>query len=190
MRKINFLLMFCLMTTVMPLGAKQFAGVDIPDTVTLAEDGPSLVLNGAGIRKKFFMDIYVGALYLPAKTGDAAAILADTGPASVLMHFLYKEVSKDKITEGWNDGLAANHTAEEMVALQPQLDAFNALFETAHEGDVIRIDHLPGSGTRVLINGAASGTVTGDGFYHALLRIWLGTHPVSKALKKGMLGRH
>jgi hypothetical protein len=190
MRKINFLLMLCLMTTVMPLGAHQLAGVDIPDTVTLTDGSPALVLNGAGIRKKFFMDIYVGALYLPAKTGDASAILADTGPASVLMHFLHKEVGKDKITGGWNDGLAANHTAEEMAALQPILNAFNALFDTVHEGDVIRIDHLPGSGTRVLINGAASGTVPGDDFYRALLKIWLGAHPVSKALKQGMLGRH
>ncbi len=189
MRTLTLLLMFSLMATGMPVSAYQFGGVDIPDTITLAEDGPPLVLNGAGIRKKLFMDIYVGALYLPARTTDAAAILADTGPASVLMHFVYKEVSKEKITGGWNDGFAANHTAEEMAALQPQLDAFNALFETAREGDVIRIDHLPGSGTRVLINGALSGTVAGDGFYPALLKIWLGTHPVSKGLKQGMLGR-
>lgn len=190
MRTMALLLMISLMATGMPASAHQFAGVDIPDTVTLAEDGPSLVLNGAGIRKKFFMDIYIGALYLPAKTTDAAAILADTGPASVLMHFLYKEVSKEKITGGWNEGLAANHTTEEMAALQPQLTAFNALFDTAREGDVIRIDFLPGTGTRVLINGTPSGTVAGANFYRALLRVWLGANPVSKALKQGMLGRH
>ena len=30
-----------------------------------------LQLNGAGIRKKFFVSVYVGALYLPEKTGVA-----------------------------------------------------------------------------------------------------------------------
>lgn len=190
MRNITFLLLYSLLATSTPVSALQFAGVDIPDTVTLADSDPSLVLNGAGIRKKFFMEIYVGALYLPDKTADAAAILADTGPASVLMHFLYKEVSREKITEGWNDGLAANHAAEEMATLQPQLDAFNALFDTAHEGDVVRIDHLPGIGTQVLYNGTLRGTVPGDNFYRSLLKIWLGAHPVSKALKQGMLGNH
>jgi hypothetical protein len=190
MRHIAFLVLFSLLVTGTPVSAHPIAGVDIPDTVTLADGGASLVLNGAGIRKKFFMDIYIGALYLPDKTGDAEAILADTGPASVLMHFLYKEVSKAKITGGWNDGLAANHTAEEMAALQPQLDAFNALFDTAREGDVIRIDHLPGIGTQVLVNGTLKGTVAGENFYRSLLRIWLGAHPVSKALKQGMLGNH
>ena len=190
MRNFTFLLLFSLVAIGTPVSALQVAGVDIPDTVTLADTGPSLVLNGAGIRKKFFMDIYVGALYLPAKSADTATILADTGPASVLMHFLYKEVSKDKITGGWNDGLAANHTVEEMAALQPQLDAFNALFDTARAGDVIRIDHNPGTGTQVLVNGALRGTVPGDGFYRSLLRIWLGAHPVSKGLKQGMLGKH
>ena len=188
MRHIAFLVLFSLLATSTPVSAYPFAGVDIPDTVTLADSGTSLVLNGAGIRKKFFMDIYVGALYLPDKTADASAILADTGPASVLMHFLYKEVSREKITAGWNDGLAANHTVEQMATLQPQLDAFNALFDTAREGDVVRIDHLPGVGTQVLYNGILRGTVPGDNFYRSLLKIWLRAHPVSKALKQGMLG--
>lgn len=190
MRHIAFLILFSLIAAGSPVNAHQIAGVDIPNTLMLSDTGPTLVLNGAGIRKKFFMDIYIGALYLPAKTTDATSILTGTGPASVLMHFLYKEVSRDKITGGWNDGFAANHTTEEMAALQPKLDAFNALFDTAHEGDIIRIDHLPGSGTQVLVNGALKGSIPGDEFYRSLLRIWLGAQPISKALKHGMLGSH
>ena len=189
MRNISCILLFSLLAT-STASADQFAGIEIPDSVTLADGGPSLTLNGAGIRKKFFLDIYIGALYLPNKTADAASILEDTGPASVRMHFLHKEVSRDKITAGWTDGLTANHTAQEIATLQPQLEAFNALFETAHKGDVIRIDHLPGTGTRVLVNGILKGTVAGENFYRSLLRIWLGAHPVSKALKQGMLGKH
>jgi hypothetical protein len=171
-----------------PVAAYRIADVDIPDTVQLVNSDTSLVLNGAGIREKFFMDIYIGALYLPVKTPDANAILGDTGPASILMHFLYKEVSKKKITDGWNEGLAANTSTAEMKALKPDLEKFNNLFLTVRKGDVIRIDYLPGTGTEVRINGKWRGTVKGEAFFRALLKIWLGSSPVTRDLKAGMLG--
>jgi hypothetical protein len=171
-----------------PAASMTIDGIEIPDTLSVADEGPALVLNGAGIREKLFLDIYIGALYLPAKSGDAQAILSASGPACVAMHFLYKQVSKEKITDAWEDGLADNSSAAEMQALQPQLEKFNALFRTMHKGEVIRICYLPGAGTEVRINGERRGNIEGETFFHALLAIWLGAHPVSKDLKQGMLG--
>jgi len=171
-----------------PAASVTIDDIEIPDTLTVADEGPALVLNGAGIREKLFLDIYIGALYLPAKSSDAQAILSAPGPACVAMHFLYKQVSKEKITDAWEDGLAANKTTTEMQAIQPQLEKFNALFRTMHKGEVIRICYLPGAGTEVRINGERRGKVEGETFFHALLAIWLGTHPVSNDLKQGMLG--
>jgi hypothetical protein len=171
-----------------PAMAATISGVEIPDTLTVANGGPALLLNGAGVREKLFLDIYVGALYLPAKSADAEAILSAPGPACVTMHFLYKEVSREKITDAWEDGLAANHTAAEMQVLQPKLEKFNTLFLAMHRGEVLRICYLPGTGTEVWINGARRGAVEGESFFHALLGIWLGAHPVSDDLKRGMLG--
>lgn len=183
------MILFCsLFITTLPAAAMKIAGVEIPDSLTLASGEQELPLNGAGIRKKFFMDIYIGALYLPARTPDADAILSDTGPASVLMHFLISEVSKKKITGGWDDGLRKNHTEEEMRALVPRLEQFNSYFHTVRKGDTIRIDYQPGTGTTVRINGQMRGVVEGNDFFRSLLRIWLGSKPVSKALKLGMLG--
>jgi len=186
-KTMGFLLSVLLFSS-MPAVAYRIADVEIPDTVQLVDSDTTLVLNGAGVREKFFLDIYIGALYLPAKTPDAAAILGDTGPASVLMHFVYSEVSKSKIVDGWNDGMKANTTAAELKAIKPGLEKFNDLFLTVHEGDVVRIDYLPGTGTSVRINGKWRGTVTGDTFFRTLLRVWLGSSPVSKSLKSGMLG--
>ncbi len=106
----------------------------IPDTLTLPNSEHALTLNGAGIRKKFFMDIYIGALYLPAGTADSKAILADTGAASVLMHFVYKEVGKDKIVDGWNDGLRENLSSTEFQALSGKLEKFNAAVQGGPQG--------------------------------------------------------
>jgi hypothetical protein len=75
-----------------------------------------------------------------------------------------------------------------MQALQPQLVKFNTLFRTMHKGEVIRICYLPGAGTEVRINGERRGNIKSEAFFHALLAIWLGAHPVSNDLKQGMLG--
>jgi hypothetical protein len=181
-------LLASLIVTSLPAAAVNISGVDIPDTLPLANGGSALVLNGAGVRDKLFFDIYIGALYLPAKTSDARAILASAGPASIVMHFLYKEVSREEITDAWTDGLTANLTAAEMQALQPRLDKFNTLFRTVHKGDIIQISYRPGSGTEVRISGEWRGIVDGEDFFHSLLGIWLGAHPVSNTLKRGMLG--
>ena len=188
MHKPAIILLFCLFIINTPVTAKDIEGVAIPDTLASANGDSSLVLNGAGIREKFFLDIYIGALYLPAKTSDASTILSDTGPASVLMHILYGEVSKQKITDGWTDGLEANLADQEMQALKPQLAKFNDLFQDLHKGDQIRIDYIPGTGTEVRINKELRGVVEGNDFYRALLGIWIGSHPVTKSLKREMLG--
>jgi len=177
-----------LLFTSLTAAAKKIGDVVIPDSLALPSSSHELSLNGAGIRKKFFMDIYIGALYLPARTTDSAAILADTGAASVLMHFVYKEVGKDKIIDGWNDGLRENISSTEFRALAGRLEKFNALFKTVRKGDVIRIDYNPATGTEVRINDEWRGSVEGNDFFRALLRIWVGEHPVSSSLKHEMLG--
>jgi len=88
------------------------------------------MLKGAGVREKLFFDIYVGALYLPQPSQDPGAILSGAGPAAVLMHVVYKKVSREQIIEAWEEGLASNHSPAAMHALRPQLAGFNALFAT------------------------------------------------------------
>jgi len=189
MYKNPFILLLALVLSSFTVSAMEIGGVDIPDTLSVPNSGTTLVLNGAGIRKKFFMNIYIGALYLESRTEDAKAILDGTGPASVLMHFLYDEVSKNKITDGWIDGLEKNTSHEEMQALEERLAQFNKLFRTVHRGDVIRIDYLPDEGTQVRINGEWRGTVEGNDFFRALLSVWLGENPVTPSLRSKMLGR-
>ena len=184
----SLILLLALMLSGFTVTAREIVGINIPDTLSLPNSGPTLVLNGAGIRKKFFMDIYIGALYLESQKSEAKAILSDTGAASVMMYFLYSEVSKDKITDGWVEGLEKNTPDTEMQTLEPKLATFNKLFRTVRKGDVIRIDYLPDSGTHVRINGEWRGVVEGNDFFRALLSIWLGEKPVTQSLRNGMLG--
>ena len=188
MNRLTATLVACLLLASQSLGAITINGTDIPDTLTMPNSGTKLLLNGAGVREKFFVDVYVGALYLEKKTRDPAPVLAGSGPATILMHFTYSEVSREKIIEGWKDGLAENLSAERMSSIKPRLEKFNSLFRTVVEGDVIRIDYIPETGTQVRINDELQGTVEGNDFFRDLLRIWLGAAPVSKSLKHDMLG--
>ena len=169
-----------------PAPAREIAGVAVPETVDLP--GAPLVLNGAGVRKKFFVKVYVGALYLPKPEGRGEAILDAPGSKSVRMHFLYEEVEARKLVDGWNEGFAANQTEAELQGLQPRLDRFNALFRTVRKGETIWLDYLPPEGTQVWIAGELKGSIPGADFNRALLKVWLGEKPADAGLKKAMLG--
>ena len=110
-----FLLTFALAGSA---GAATLADMDVPDTATVAN--APLVLNGVGLRKKFFIKIYVGGLYLPAKSNDAAAIIAGTTPNRVLMHMLY-DVTKEQFADAWHDDFKANNP-QDYDALRDQVE--------------------------------------------------------------------
>ena len=167
--------------------ALEVANVNVQESISIDGSDSKLVLNGAGIRKKYFVKVYVGALYLTQKAASVDAVINQAGAKRVLMNFV-RNVSADKLTNGWNDGFSANQSDTEMAALQASLDEFNKLFVSVNEGDEILLDYLPGQGTRVTIKGEVKGTVPGEDFYKALLLVWLGEYPASGALKAAMLG--
>ena len=72
--------------------------------------------------------------------------------------------------------------------LRGRIDSFNAMFPGVVEGDVIYLDYIPGTGTRVTINNERKGEIPGSDFNNALMDIWLGEEPADRKLKKAMLG--
>ena len=169
-----------------PAMAASLADVMVPDTATVANT--PLVLNGVGLRVKFFFKIYVGGLYLPQKSSDPAAILAGTGPDRILMHMVYDGVSKSQFADAWHDDFKANDPAD-YDKLHDQIEQFISWFGDSKKGDVITMDYLPGTGTQVSWNGTLRGTIPGEDFHHALLDVFLGPKPPTKSLKAGMLGQ-
>jgi Chalcone isomerase-like len=168
--------------------ALELKGVKVDETAQVG--GSALVLNGAGIRQKMVFKVYVAGLYLTQKASDANAVINDTGNKRVTMHFL-RELSAEKLLHGMNEGFTDNNSAAELTAIDAQMKSFRAMMTSAKavkEGDVIVLD-LTAAGTQVNINGKSLGTVEGEAFNQALLRVWLGNKPVDAALKKGMLGQ-
>lgn len=166
--------------------AKEVAGVQVPETATVHDS--ALVLNGAGTRTRFFVKVYVGALYLPARQSSTEGVLTATGAKSVRLHIVYKEVSADRMNEALNDGFAGNTSAAELENLKARIEQFRALIPTVRRGDTVRLDLLRDGTTEVWVNDTKRGTVAGADFQQAVLRIWLGDKPADRTLKRAMLG--
>ena len=169
--------------------AAEIADVHFEESISLSSVEQPLQLNGLGIRYKFFFKIYIAALYVQNPSSDPGRLLASNEARRMTMHFLYDEVERQKLVDGWNEGFENNLDAEQLNALKPRIDRFNALFETMKRGEQIHLDYVPGQGTAVVIRGQLKGQVPGEDFNRALMKIWLGDYPVGDDLKQALLGK-
>jgi len=171
--------------------ALEIESVQVEDRIALGKNGPQLVLNGAGVRyKMFFVKVYVGALYLTAKKSDADEIIADSGPKRVAMHILIDELTAQELTASLNNALAANHIPAELALIESRIRDMNRMMNSIgviKKGGVIHLDYLPGTGTRVTVNGEQKIIIKGEDFFQAMLRIWIGRKPVDGRLRDAML---
>lgn len=182
----GLLTIFVLMTASFA-GALEIGGAVLPDTLTAGTE--KLTLNGAGLRKKFFVKVYAGGLYLTEPSGNADAVIAADAPMAIRMHFIYDGVSSEKLVGAWNEGFAAA-TGGNTAPIQSGIDKFNSFFNReAKEGDFFDILYTPEQGVRVYRGDRLQGVIPGLDFKRALFGIWLGAEPADEGLKEGMLGR-
>jgi len=166
--------------------AGELAGVELPDQVTVG--GKTLELNGMGVRKKLVIKVYVAGLYLESRSQDPTAIVGSDAIKRVVMHFATDKATKKRMDEAWREGFEAN-SPDAYAGLADRVATFMDFFGDMKDGDEIVLTVTPGSGTQAELNGEDKGTIAGDDFGAALLRVWLGDHPPSEDLKEGLLGR-
>lgn len=167
--------------------AKEVAGVNMPDSLTAGSD--TLVLNGAGIRTKFFIKAYVGGLYLKQKNGDANAIINADEPMAIKLHMISKLITSDKMKEATLEGFE-NSTKGNTAPFKDKIDTFiNVFAENIKINDVYDIIYTPADGIKVYKNKELKSTAKGLDFKKALFGIWLCDKPADKDLKKAMLAK-
>lgn len=173
--------------TVPGLHAAEVAGVKVEDKLRVGNS--ELVLNGAGLRSKLFIKVYVGALYVGQKASTPAAIYDAVGPRRMVLRLL-RDLDADSLHSALDEGLRNNHTPAEMVDMKAQADQLAGIMKTigkVREGDTISID-FGAEGIALSLNGDTRGKVAGAGFAKALLKVWLGEKPADATLKKSLLG--
>jgi hypothetical protein len=156
----------------------------------LESGGALLVLNGAGIRTRIFLDVYVGGLYLMEKGTDAAAIIEADEPMAIGLRIVTGLITNDRMQKSIEEGFQKS-TGGNTAPIREKIDALIDVYaEEINDGDVFELVYLPGQGLLVYKNGVNTATIEcGLPFKRALFGIWLSDRPVQTGLKRGMLGR-
>ncbi|UXD87770.1 chalcone isomerase family protein [Thalassolituus hydrocarboniclasticus] len=170
--------------------ARTIEGFDFPEVLPQTADHPELKLNGASVRTLYYLvDTYVGLLYVEAPSADASQIIEQESYKRIVYHILVNRVSGRRIATAMYDALQLNISSSEAEQMDERLDMLVTMFDSKLErGDAGYVDYVPGVGSRVVINDEVKGILPGKDLYDALLKIWIGEHPVSHQFKDEILG--
>jgi long-chain acyl-CoA synthetase len=167
--------------------AAEVAGIKVDEQVKVGAN--ELVLNGAGLRTRVFVKVYIGALYVSHKASTPGALLEAPTPRRMSLRML-RDIDADALYGALRDGLKDNNSEAELAALKGPSEQFAELMKkigNVRNGDTVALD-FTGDGVGVSLNGEARGKVASVQFARALLKVWLGDNPVDASLKKALLG--
>ena len=170
--------------------AKDGTETGFPREATI--DDSKLVLNGTAIRTVWGFGVYEIGLFLNERSSDEDFIIGtDRGPKRVRIAML-REVSQEQFTSTVQESIDQNFSDEEKKKFAGELSAFLGAFHGGSDlrkGSVVTIDYLPGKGMLMAMDDNSLGSIPGDDFYHAILRLWL-VKPLQPSIKDGLLGRN
>ncbi len=164
-------------------------GVRLPKKRTVGDC--ELVLNGTALRKVWGFKVYVTGLYLTKPSRDANHIMSrDKAPKRLHMTMM-RQLGSKEFESTVKKNIEKNFSPEEQKRYAKQLKAFLGCFDDELDlvkGSAINIDYLPGKGMQVTVDGREHELIAGESFYHAALRLWIGTPPQA-SIKTGLLGK-
>lgn len=163
----------------------KVGGERLPETISFNSE--KMNLKGAGVREKFWMDMYVGALYVQADYSNAEDIIIANEPMAIKLHMVSKMITSDRMIDAVNEGFE-NATGGNTGEIAAEINKFKSFFaEKINKGDVFDLVYLPETGVKVYKNEKELGEIQGMEFKRALFGIWLSEKPADEGLKKGML---
>lgn len=189
----KLLMVFCLFSFLFSYSQEdmEFDGIKIKTSIKVedGDDKTKLILNGAGIRDKMWVNLYVQALYLLDKSNDAQKILDSDETIATRLHVTSSLVTKTKLIQAIEEGIEKSYKGD-LSLIRERLDTFMTFFETQldKEGYVDMVYSSNTQKTAVYINRKFVGDVPGKDFRKALFGIWLEENCVDKTLRKRLLG--
>ena len=179
-------LLMSLVLMVTPLQAAKVGGITLDDSITIGSTDTQY--NGAGLRKKLFIKLYVGSLYLTTPSSDANAIINADEAMAIRLNILSDLLTRDKLLSALKEGFD-KATDGNTAPIQPQIDQMIELMkDKVSPGDTLTLAYEPGVGTHVMRDGNVLSVIEGLPFKSALFGIWLSDKPAQKSLKSAMLG--
>lgn len=165
--------------------ALEVGGVKFEETQSV--QGTPLLLNGAGIRNKFFMDVYVAGLYLPKRSTEAEAIIAGKELQSIRIVITSSQITRERLTDAITEGIQKS-AGDDFARYEPMLDQlWSALTIEVQKGDVFDFTYVPQQGVHFIRNGQSLRVMPEFEFKKVLFGIWLGKDPIQPSLKADLL---
>lgn len=185
-----FMAVLALVFTVSSAGAAEVGDETIPDEVRV--EGEELVLNGAGIREKFYLDVYAAGLYLRQPEKDHEKIMAADETMALKIRILSSMIGSKKFKEAALEGFE-EATDGNTDPIQDEIDLFLSAFSGEIEkGDEFDIHYIRGEGTKVYKNQRDDPEVVVPGMpvKQALFGIWISNRSEEnlQKLRKELLG--
>lgn len=169
----------------LPLWAKEIAGITIAPQ--FSTQNITLTLQGAGVRDKFFMDLYVASLFTNKPYTSAAELIQADEPMSISLHIISSLITSEKMEEATREGFA-NATQGNTTNITKEIETFIAVFKKPIAvNDVYDLVYIPSLGVQIYKNKTLHVSILGLPFKQALFGIWLGEKPAQESLKKALL---
>lgn len=153
-------------------------------------DGKPLVLNGLGLRGVAWLKAFVAGLYVSVPSKDPGQLVSEAGPKRLRLRIMVS-ASSHELTKSLVGRIKDHEPMSLQQKLGGRMDLLGRQIDSLDQlkpGDNIDLDWLPGRGTQLSRNGRPVGdAVAGEDLYGAVLRIFVGEHPVDKRLKAGLL---
>jgi len=183
--KLIYASMMAFLMAMSSMAQTEVAGVNLPDTLEVGET--QLALNGAGVREKFWMDMYAGGLYTDVKMTKASKVMNEDALMAIELHIVSGLISSQKMSFAVEQGFQ-NSTKGNTKPIRSKIDKFISFFsDEILVGDVFDITYLPSKGVVVFKNNEELGTIEGLDYKKALFGIWFCDKPADEDLMNGML---
>lgn len=130
--------------------------------------------------------LYDIALYLQNPSRDPKTIIASEQVKRFELVFLRK-LSQRQMVRAYEAAFKAN-TGKEQSGFQKQIEAFCAQVPAVQRGDRLVFTITPTRGLTLEHNGKTLGSFAGKRFSALFVKLYVGSHPPTTAVKQGLLG--
>ncbi|RME24035.1 MAG: hypothetical protein D6806_10235 [Deltaproteobacteria bacterium] len=169
----RFVVVVCLLALPAMVLALTVEGQNYPSQLTV--EGKQLKLVGAGLREKWFFDVYTMGAYTESGSCDKARIIKDDEVKMLRINML-RDVSAEKMASTIGESFEEHMPKNADEKLKKQRRTFESYFKKeCSEGTVLEFIYVPGKGTILKQNGKEMGPVLeGKAFQEVLWDIYFG----------------
>ncbi len=161
-------------------------GSNYPATVTV--EGKTFKLIGAGLREKWWVDVYTMGAYTESGSCKTSDIINKDEPKYLRLD-MKRDVSAEKMSSTIGESFADHMPKGASAKLKQQRRTFEKYFKSeCTEGTKLEFIYLPGTGTILKQNGKRMGPpLEGVEFHRVLWDIYFGKETCCDDLKEAIL---